>query len=183
MTVRLTVAGHTRRTFLGAAAGLTAIVATGAAGKMVGNRADATEAALGDLDLPEYVLTDYSKHVTRYTTAWGSTVDDWYPAFLAVKSDIEARGGGRLVVPAGNFHISGHVVFDTPAMSMHLRKESYIELVGDPDVFLGAPVGFFGNAKPGEPIENRIQRDFAAVVGPGSVGYPADQLDRYPHEN
>ena len=189
MGTRLSIPEHTRRMFLGAAAGL---VAAGAAGGLARvatadnerrSGLSESERALGDLDLPEFVLTDYSRRVTSYTTAWGATVEDWYPAFLAVKADIETGGGGRLIVPAGEYRISGHVVFDTPAMSVHLRQDSYIELVGDPDVFLGAPIGFFGNAKPGEPIENRIQRDFAAVLGPGSVGYPADQLDRYPHEN
>lgn len=121
--------------------------------------------------------------MSKYTTAWGTTVDDWYPAFLAAHADLARQGGGRLIVPAGQYHISGHVVFDVPAVSVHLNKDSHLELVGDPDVFYGAPIGFYGNAKPGEPIENRIQRDFAALLGPGSVGYPANQLHRYPHEN
>jgi parallel beta-helix repeat protein len=142
-----------------------------------------TEQILGDLDLPEYLLTNYSHHVVRYTTGWGTTVDDWYPAFSALRSDVEETGGGRVIVPAGEFHTSGHVVFDVPAVSVHLRRDAHVELVGEPDVFLGAPLCFYGNAKRGEPIENRIQRDFAAVLGPGSVGYPANQLDRYPHEN
>ncbi|PZS11257.1 MAG: hypothetical protein DLM55_02000 [Acidimicrobiales bacterium] len=181
---RLTVAQHTRRAFLAAAAGLTVAGSAGIGwADTAHSRPSGAESELDGLDVPEFKLTSYSQHVRPFVTAWGKTVEDWYPAFAAITQDMTATGGGRLIVPAGRYHISGHVLFDLPVVSVHLRQGSHVELVGSPDVFLGAPLGFFGNAKPGEPIENRIQRDFAAVFGPGAIGYPADQLQRYPHEN
>ncbi len=184
---RLSTPVHTRRAFLGAAATLSAGAVTGATHTASAAPSGAPSPASGtltDLDVFETKLTRYARLVRRFTTPWGETVDDWYPAFQAAIVDLEAHGGGRLVVPGGRkYPISASVAFDLPAVVVELQRGSYVEKVGTPDVFLGAPLGFYGNAKPGEPIENRIQREFAALIGPGAVGYPGQHVDLFPHEN
>jgi hypothetical protein len=184
---RVTTPAHTRRAFLGAAATLVAGAATGStsmASAAPAGTPSSSSSMLTDLDVFETRLTRYARLVRRFTTPWGETVDDWYPAFQAAAADLAAHGGGRLVVPGGRkYPISASVAFDLPAVVVELQRGSYVEKVGTPDVFLGAPLGFYGNAKPGEPIENRIQREFAALIGPGAVGYPGKYVDLFPHEN
>lgn len=173
-----TRAEHTRRQFL------RAVAVTGAGGAAA---ACGLGRALGEVDVFEASLDAYSSKVVKYTTPWGQVVDDWYPAFLAAHDDLAAHGGGRLVVPGGDatterkYHISRCVVFDLPSVSVTLAAYSYVERVGEPDVWRGAPIGFHGYIHP-DPAQRR-QQNFAALHGPGKVGYPAAHLARYPHEN
>jgi hypothetical protein len=177
LTTNITRSEHTRRQFLRALAVTGAGVAAAAG---VGR-------ALADVDVFEARLDAYSDKVVKFTTAWGQVVDDWYPAFVAAHADLAAYGGGRLIVTGGDatterkYHISRCVVFDLPSVSVTLNAYSYVERVGDPDVWRGAPLGFHGYLNP-DPAQRR-QQNFAALHGPGKVGYPAAYLARYPHEN
>ncbi|MGH3544542.1 MAG: hypothetical protein ACRDPW_01200 [Mycobacteriales bacterium] len=81
--------------FLGAAAGLVTAASVGGLARVATADSERgmvtdSERALGDLDLPEYTLTDYSQRVTPYTTAWGVTVEDWYPAFWLERGGTES---------------------------------------------------------------------------------------------
>lgn len=183
MAGRITCSEHTRRQFLRAAVS----AGVGIAGAMALGGRPGLAAALGDADVFETRLDAYAGRVTRYTTPWGQEVDDWYPAFLAAHADLAAAGGGRLLVPGGDagaertYHVSAPVVFDLRSVSVHLHAGAYVERVGAPDVWRGAPLCFHGYLHPNPSL--RRQQDFAALLGPGRVGYPRAQLGRYPHEN
>src|SRR6266545_3556173 len=97
MKKRITRTQHTRRQFLRAAAAVGIGAGTAAFG---GARAIGAE--LAEVDVFEARLDTYANKVTRYTTAWGQVVDDWYPAFVAAHADLAAHGGGRLIVPGGD---------------------------------------------------------------------------------
>src|SRR6266545_1641489 len=79
------------------------------------------------------------------------------------------------------YHTSKVANFDLPSVSVHLQAYSYVERVGAPDIWRGAPLSFHGYLNPDPSL--RRQQTFAALNGPGKVGYPQAQLARYPHEN
>ncbi len=172
---------HTRRQFLRAAAGV------GIAGGLAVAGGSSVGPALAATDVYETWLTNYVSKVVKYTTPWGQVVDDWYPAFAAAHADLAGHGGGRLWVPGGDatterkYHISKVANFDLPSVSVHLQAYSYVERVGAPDIWRGAPLSFHGYLNPDPSL--RRQQTFAALNGPGKVGYPQAQLARYPHEN
>src|SRR6266545_3064204 len=172
---------HTRRQFLRAAAGV------GIAGGLAVAGGSSVGPALAATDVYETWLTNYASKVVKYTTPWGQVVDDWYPAFAAAHADLAGHGGGRLWVPGGDatterkYHISKVANFDLPSVSVHLQAYSYVERVGAPDIWRGAPLSFHGYLNPDPSL--RRQQTFAALNGPGKVGYPQAQLARYPHEN
>lgn len=192
---RITKREHTRRRFLTAAAlTATTVVSTGTARASTPASGGLSEAAtaLLDADVLELNVADYSGRVRPYTTAWGQTVDDWYPAFQAAQDDLRAAGGGRLIVPAGpdTYYTSAVTVFDVPSVTVHLQRDVYVERVGSPDPTLACPLAFYGGyydwsaTHPPETWEaHRPKQDFAALIGPGGVGYPAGRLDRYPIEH
>jgi hypothetical protein len=186
MAKRLTRSGHTRREFLRALGVAGVAVAGGAAMSGVAMSGVASAAdRVGAADVFVANLDTYADRVRKYTTPWGEVVDDWYPAFVAAHADLAAYGGGKLLVSGGDasaerkYHISAPVVFDLPSISVHLAEHSYVERVGAPDIRLGAPLAFHGFVDDAQ----RGQRDYAALFGPGKVGYRPDRLALYPHEN
>lgn len=174
---RLTRTAHTRRAFLAGAAA----IAAGGVGAVALRDAYAgqTGKVLADLDVLEVRLTDYAGKVTKFTTPWGQQADDWLPAFKAAHQALAPYGGGRLIVPAGYYPVSVCALMDLPSVSVHLQAGSEIVKVGTPDEYLGTPLGFYGGLSDGEP---RRQQNFAAVVGPGRIGYPQAHLDIYNRE-
>jgi hypothetical protein len=132
-------------------------------------------------------LVDLGVAPERYTTTWPTgtnmTVMVWDAAFRAAHAALAANGGGRLIVPAAAepYYLRDCQVFDLPTVTVELQAGSEIMMIGPKNAYLGAPLGFFGGLGDGKPP--RVQRNYAAVLGPGKVGFPAAQLEYYERGN
>ncbi|HEU4424672.1 MAG TPA: hypothetical protein VFR67_19265, partial [Pilimelia sp.] len=174
-------ASHTRREFLRAVAGTSVVVGLTAAG------AGTAAAALAEADVYEVNLLGLGVAPERYTTRWPTganwTVDVWDAAFRKAISLLNAHGGGRLWIPGNSvpYYLRDHHIFDLPSVSVHLMAGSEVMMVGPKNPAVGTPIGFYGGL--GDRIPPRVQRDFAALNGPGRIGYPVAQLEYYERGN